>query len=148
MKTQQVIENYCHLYKANPPEVNMQEVRYFITISSGHSNVFYPRKPSKLLGQIIGSAMRRGTVLYICRKKVILVTWENWKWFWNVFFAPKVRNNAPEPNYTRPYKSEIFEEAQHKRLYRKPQKHGNECTFVANKSINLLTPARIPSIKI
>ena len=148
MKTQQVIENYCRLYHVSSPEVNMQEVQYFVTISPDGAEVFNLRKSSKILGQIIGAAMKRGTVLYVCHKKIDPVTWENWKWFWNVFFAPKVRNRLPSPNHSRPYKSEMFEEGQQKSVRKKPQKRGYECTFIANKSMNLLTPHRIPSIKI
>ena len=148
MKIQQVIENYCRLYHVASPEVNAQEMQYFVTISPDGSDVFYPRKSSKLLGQIIGAAMRRGTVLYVCYKKIEPVTWENWKWFWNAFFAPKVRNHIPSPNYSRPYKSEMFEQGQQKSVRKKPQKHGYECTFTANKSMNMLTPNRISSVKI
>lgn len=148
MKTQQVIENYCRLYKVDSPVLYMQEKQFFVTISPDGSNVFYLRNSSKLLGQIIGGAMRRGTVLYVRYKKVTPVTWENWKWFWAKFFAPKVRNGAPEPNYSRPYKSEIFEDAQQRNVRKKPQKHGFEATFIANESMNRLKPILVPSIKI
>lgn len=140
MKTQQVIENYCSLYHVNLPEVDMQEKQYFVTISPDGSDVFYLRKSSKLLGQIIGAAMKRGTVLYVCHEKIIPVTWDNWKWFWNKFFAPQMRNHNPVPNYSRPYKSKIFEEAQQKNLHKKVRKRGFESTFIANKSMNLLSP--------
>ena len=33
MKTQQVIENYCRLYKVDSPELYMQEKQFFVTIS-------------------------------------------------------------------------------------------------------------------
>lgn len=148
MKAQQVIENYCRLYRVNPPEVNNQEKRYFVTISPDGSDIFYLRESSRLQGQIIGAAMKRGFVLYVSYGNVMPVTWENWKFFWKVMFAPKVRNRAPEPNYTRPYKSEMFEEAQQARVYKKPQKRGSERTFVANMSMNMFTPAKISTVKI
>lgn len=148
MKTLQVIENYCRLYKVDSPDISTQEKQFFVTISPAGSNVFYLHNSPKLLGQIIGSAMKRGTVLYVRYKKVTPVTWENWKWFWNRFFAPKVRDCAPKPNYSRPYKSEIFEDAQQRNLRKKPQKHGFISTFIANESMNLLQPGLIPGIKI
>ncbi|CUN77772.1 MULTISPECIES: hypothetical protein [Bacteroides] len=150
MKAKDILDNYCRLYRVTMPEINPAETQYFITISPDGAEVLYLRKASKLLGQIIGAAMKRGTVLHVRNGAVSPLTWENWKQTWNKLFAPKVRDRkpAPMPNYSRPYKSKMFEEGQQRSAHKKPQKHGFECTFVANKSMNLLTPARVPSIQI
>lgn len=148
MKAQQVIENYCSLYHVDTPKINIQEVRYFVTISPGRSDVLYLHKPSKLLGQIIGAAMKRGTVLYICHGKVIPITWENWKQIWDTLFAQKARDHSPVPNFSRPYKSKIFEELQQKDVYRKPQKRSIASVYTNNKSMDLLAPVRSPGIRI
>lgn len=150
MKAKDILDNYCRLYRVAMPEINYTETHYFVTISPDGAEVLYLRKASKLLGQIIGAAMKRGTVLHVRNGLVFPLTWENWKQTWNKLFTPKVRNRkpAPTPNYSRPYKSKIFDEAKQRSVYKKTQRHGFECTFVANKSINSLTPVRIPSIKI
>lgn len=150
MKAKDILDNYCRLYRVTMPEINFAETQYFITISPDGANVLYLRKASKLLGQIIGAAMKRGTVLHVHYGSVTPLTWENWKQTWNKLFTPKERNRktAPTPNYSRPYKSKMFEEGLQRSAHKKPQRRGAECTFVANKSMNLLTPARVPSIRI
>ena len=91
------------------------------------------------MGQVIGGALKRGIVLYVNNGRDTLVTWDNWKIIWGKLFATKPRkNNLPEPNTLRPYKSEVFEDGQHKRRSKKPARHGFERSFNANTSMNLL----------
>lgn len=140
MKAQNILDNYCRLYGVTMPEIDVTQMDYFVTISSEGASV-YQHQASKLLGRIVGEAMKRGTVLYVRNGWVTPLTWEKWKQTWAKFFASKPRkNNAPEPNRTRPYKSEIFEIMQQKRSRKKPQSHGYERTISANLSMNLLTP--------
>ena len=47
-------------------------------------------------------------------------------------------SHAPEPDPTRPYKSEMFEMMQQEYQPQKPQKHGFTRTFIANQSMNQL----------
>lgn len=142
MKVQKIIDNYCRLYGATMPEIDYSQTQYFVTFSPDGAGVLYLHKPSALLGRIIGEAMKRGTVLYVHNGWVKPLTWETWKETWAKLFAPKPRKNtAPEPNTSRPYRSEIFETMKQKRAPKKPQRHGFECTFNANTSMNLLTPA-------
>ncbi len=143
MKAQKIIDNYCSLYGTIAPKVDLGEKQYFVTISPNGSNVLSIHKPSKLLGQIVGSAMKRGTVLYVQNNWVTPITWENWKSIWNKLFTQKARKTAPVPNVLRPYKSEIFETMQQKSSPKKPPKHGFERTYVANKSMNLLGTSTI-----
>lgn len=144
MKTQKILDNYCRLYGATMPEINRAQTHYFVTISADGVGVLYLHKASKLLGQIVGRAMKNGTVLYVHDGWVKPLTWETWKQTWEKLFAPKPRkNNAPEPNTTKPYKSEIFETMKQKRNPKKPQNHGFERGFIANQSMNLLTPATL-----
>lgn len=138
MKAQKILDNYCRLYGVTMPEIDVTQMDYFVTISPDGASV-YPHKASKLLGRIIGEAMKRGTVLYVRNGWVTPLTWEKWNQTWAKFFAPKPRkNNAPVPNKVRPYKSEIFETMQHKRPRKKPQSHGYERTSIANLSMNAL----------
>ncbi len=139
MKVESIIYNYCRLYGVEPPEINPAKTQYFVTISREGAGVLYLlHKPSKLLGQIVGSNMKRGTVLYVSNDIVNPVTWDNWKQMWNRFFAPKVRENLPTPNVFHPFKSKIFETMHQSEIYRKPKKDGFERTYRANKSLNLL----------
>lgn len=139
MKPYKIIDNYCRLYGVTMPEIDYTETQFFATISPAGAQVMYLRKPSKLLGRVVGEAMKRGTVLYVHNGWVKVLTWENWKKTWNKLFAPKERNNRPEPKTARPYKSEIFETMQQPRRPKKPQKHGFERTFTANNNMNLLS---------
>lgn len=140
MKVSQIIDNYCQrYYKVKPPEINYAAPQYFVTISPEGAGVLYLHKDATpLLGRVVCEAMKRGTVLYVHNGRVAPLLWEKWSQTWERFFAPKKKNKAPEPNYMRPYKSEIFEEMQLKRAPKKPQKHGFERTFAANKAMNLL----------
>ena len=145
MKIQQILDNYCHLYGVNAPCIDYAETQYFVTISTDYTSVLSLRKPSKLLGQIVGNAMRRGVVLYVKNGRATLLLQENWRGLWAKLFATKSRtNNTPEPNISRPYKSEIFKTMQQPRARKKPAKHGFECTYRANTSMNLLG---IPNIR-
>lgn len=139
MKVSEIIGNYCQLYGVAMPEIDYSKTQYFVTFSPASVGILYLHKPSKLLGQVVSSAMKRGTVLYVHNGWVAPLTWENWKQTWVRVFAPKARKDkAPEPNCVHPYKSKIFEEMQYKRPCKKPQKHGFERTFTANQSMNLL----------
>lgn len=139
MKPYKVIDNYCRLYGVTMPEIDYSETQFFITISPDLAQVMYVRKPSKLMGRVVCEAMKRGTVLYVHNGWANVLTWEDWKKTWSRLFAPKKRNNDPEPNKSRPYKSEIFETMQQSRRYKKPQKHGFERTFSANVNMNRLS---------
>lgn len=139
MKPSQIIDNYCRLYGVTMPEIDYSETRFFVTISSGGAQVIYLREPSRLLGRVVGEAMKRGTVLYVHNGWVKALTWENWQKTWDNLFAPKKPNKNPEPNTIRPFKSEIFETMQQPRRPKKPRKYGFERTFTANQSMNLLT---------
>lgn len=140
MKAQTILGNYCRLYGATMPEIDSTQMDYFVTISPDGASVLYLHKASKLLGRIVGEAMKRGTVLYVRNGWVKPMTWETWKQTWAKLFAPKPRkNNTPAPNKVRPYKSEIFETMQGKRQRKKPQSHGYERTFSANQSMNALS---------
>ena len=79
MKIQDITDNYCRLYGVDAPTINVTETQYFVTISSIGSSVLPLHKPSKLLGQVIGGALKRGTVLYVNNGRDTLITWENWK---------------------------------------------------------------------
>ena len=139
MKTQNIIDNYCRLYGVTMPEIDYAKTQYFVTISPDGAGVLYPRKASKLLGQVVGNAMKRGTVLYVNNGWGTLLTWEKWKRTWERLFAPQQpKSNAPEPDKSRPGRSEIFEAGQAKRPHKKPQKHGFKRTDAANFSMNLL----------
>lgn len=121
------------------PEIDYSETRFFVTISSGGAQVMYLREPSRLLGRVVGGAMKRGTVLYVHNGWVKALTWENWQKTWYNLFAPKKPNKNPEPNKIRPFKSEIFNIMRQPRCPKKPRKYGFERTFTANQSMNLLT---------
>ena len=139
MKIQDITDNYCRLYGVDAPKINVTETQYFVTISSIGSSVLPLHKPSKLLGQVIGGALKRGTVLYVNNGRDTLITWDNWKTIWGKLFTTKPRkNSAPEPNTVHPYKSQMFEEGQNKRRSKKPARKGFECTFRANTNMNLL----------
>lgn len=142
MKPQQIIDNYCRLYGITVPEIDYSETQFFVTIASDRTEVIRYRKPSALLGRIVCEAMKRGVVLYVHNGWVKLLTWENWKQTWAKLFVPKKRDTQPEPNTVRPYRSEIFEQAQQERPRKKPQKHGFRRTFNANFAMNLYGPTR------
>lgn len=147
MKAQKIIDNYCRLYGITTPAIDYNQTQYFVTISPAGANVLHLQKSTRLLGQVIGAAMKRGTVLHIHNGWVAPLTWEKWKQTWGRFFAPKPRKSyAPQPDLTRPYKSEMFEEMrQEHRPYHKPQKHGFSRTFSANQIMDSLGH---PSFKI
>lgn len=139
MKPHKIIGDYCALYGITMPEIDYSVTQFFVTISSGGASVLQLHEPSKLLGNVVCSAMKRGTVLYVNNGYARLITWENWKKTWAKLFDPKKRETAPEPNKSpAPYRSEIFEVMQTKRRPPKPQKHGFERTYTANKSMHLL----------
>ena len=147
MKIQDIIDNYCRLYKVDSPTINVSKMQYFVTISPNGSSVLSLHNSSKLLGQIVGNALKRGTVIYMNNGVYTLVTWENWKSIWSKLFATTSRkNSAPEPNVVRPYKSEMFEEGQTKRRNKKPAKKGFECTFRSNTTMNLFGVPRFKTI--
>ena len=139
MKPHKIIDNYCRLYGVTMPEIDYSQTQYFVTFSPDGAGVLYLHKASKLLGRVVGQAMKRGTVLYVHNGWVTPLTWENWEKTWARLFVPKRRNNTPEPNRVRPYQSEIFEAMKQSRPHKKPRKHGFERTFSANRSMNLLT---------
>lgn len=139
MKPHKIIDNYCRLYGATMPEIDYSKTQYFVTISPGVAGVLYMREPSKLLGRVVGEAMKRGHVLYVHNGWVTLLTWENWKITWKELFTPKVQDKNPEPNRAGPsYKSAIFEIMKQPRRRKKPRRHGFERTFIANQSMNSL----------
>lgn len=138
MKPHKIIDNYCRLNGVTMPEIDYSQTRYFVTISPGGAGVLYLHKASKLLGQVVGGAMKRGTVLYVNNGRVTLLTWENWKKMWKKLFAPKVPDRSPAPNNVRPYQSETFEIMKQTRPFKKPRKRGFERTDTANRSMNLL----------
>lgn len=139
MKPHNIIDNYCRLYGVTMPEIDYSLTQYFVKISSVGVEVLHLRKPSKLLGSIVGEAMKRGTVLYVNNGWVKALTWDNWKKVWEKLFEPKVQSNAPAPNYERPFKSEIFDTMKQTRSPKKPRKRGFERTYSANQSMNALT---------
>lgn len=139
MKPYKIIDNYCQLYGVTMPEIDYCETRFFVTISSGGAQVMYLREPSRLLGRVVGEAMKRGTVLYVHNGWVKVLTWENWQKTWDNLFAPKKPNKNPEPNTIRPFKSEIFETMKQPRAHKKPRKHGFERTYKANHAMTLLS---------
>lgn len=139
MKTQKILDNYCRLYGVTMPEIKGAETHYFVTISADGTGVLYPHKASKLLGQIVCGAMKRGTVLYVHNGWVKPLTWETWKETWMKLFAPKPRKTSPVPTHVQSYRSEIFETMQPKRPVKKARKCGFEGTFNANSSMNLLS---------
>lgn len=146
MKIQDITDKYCRLYGVDTLKINVSETQYFVTISAIGSSVLPLHKPSKLLGQVIGGAMKRGVVLYVNNGRNTLITWDNWKSIWSKLFTAKPRKkSAPEPNRSRPCRSQIFEDAQQQRRRKKPAKHGFERTFRANTSMNLL---ELPRFKI
>jgi hypothetical protein len=141
MKPQTIIDNYCRLYGVTMPVIDHSETQYFVTLSRDGAGVLYLHRATKLLGRVVGEAMKRGTVLYVHNGWVAPLTWEKWKRTWERLFVPKMRNNIPEPNrHAPPYRSEIFEEMKQSRAPKKPRKHGFARTFSANSAMNLLTP--------
>lgn len=148
MKPYKIIDNYCRLYGVTAPVIDYSQTRFFVTISPAGAQVMRLREPSRLLGRVVGEAMKRGTVLYVHNGWVKPLLWEKWKQTWDRLFAPKTqKSKAPSPNIVRPYKSEIFETMQQPRRPRKPRKHGFERTFTANQSMNLLTGS-LPGIRV
>jgi len=140
MKTQKILDKYCLLYGVAMPVIDRTETHYFVTFSPDGAGVLYMRKPSALLGRIVGGAMKRGTVIYVHNGWVKPLTWDNWAKTWAKIFAPEPRKSkAPEPNREREYRSEIFETMQAKRPAKKPRKQGFERTQSANASMNLLS---------
>lgn len=140
MKPQKIIDNYCRLYGVTMPMLNLAETQYFVTISPAGANVLHLRNTSKLLGWVVGEAMKRGPVLYVHNGWVTPLTWDQWKKTWHKLFEPKKRNNTPEPNSVRPFWSEIFESAKQERPRKKPQKHGFTRTYNANQAMELFPP--------
>lgn len=139
MKPQKIIDNYCRFYGVTMPALDLAETQYFVTISPAGAEVLYLRKPSKLLGRVVGEAMKRGTVLSVHNGWVTLLTWEQWGKTWHKFFEPQKRNTAPVPNWVRPFRSEIFESAQQKRPYKNPRKQGFSRTAIANHAMELIS---------
>ncbi len=140
MKPHKIIDNYCRLYGVTMPVIDHSQTQYFVTFSPGEgARVLYLHKASKLLGRVVGRAMKRGTVLWVHNGCVRPLTWENWQTTWARLFVPKRRNNAPEPNRVRPRKSDVFETMKQPRVAKKPQKHGFERTFTANHAIESLS---------
>lgn len=139
MKACDIIGNYCRFFRVPMPKIEYSETRYFVAICPEGARVLYMHQASKILGRVVCEAMKRGTVLYVNNGWVTPLTWEKWQKTWTRLFAPKERKSKiPEPNRLRPYKSEIFEVMQQERPPKKPQKHGFERTFIANKSMNQL----------
>lgn len=143
MTPHKIIGNYCQLYGIAMPEIDYSQTRYFVAISPARAEVMYLREPSRLLGRVVGQAMKRGTVLFVQNGWVKLLTWENWKKLWERLFVPRKRDTRPEPNTARPYRSEIFEQMQAMPRYHKPSKRGFERTFIANQSMNAMTRTNI-----
>lgn len=139
MKPHKIIDNHCRLYGVTMPIIDYRETQFFIIISPDGAGVLYMRKASKLLGRVVGEAMKRGRVLYVHNGWVTLLTWEKWQKTWARLFTPKVRDKTPEPNRVSPYKSETFEIMQQPRTPKKPRRHGFERTYAANQSMNLLS---------
>ena len=144
MKTERIINTYCRIYGVKSPKIEVTTKEYFVTISADGSGVLSICKPSVLLGRIVGSALKRGAVLYVKNDLVTSITWSNWREIWSKLFTTKVRKTAPEPNVLRPYKSEMFETMQQKGARKKPAKRGFERTFKSNTAMNLLG---LPTIK-
>ena len=140
MKIKKIIDNYCRLYGVTMPEIDTGETQYFVTISpTGAGVLSLQTKATRLLGQVVGAAMKRGTVLYVHNGWATPLTWDNWKPMWAKLFASKPRKSpGQEPDPTRPYKSEMFEMMQQECQPKKPQKHGFTRTFIANQSMNQL----------
>lgn len=138
MKPHKIIDNYCRLYGATAPPIDYSKTQIFVAISPGTANAFYLHKPSKLIGQIVGSAMKRGTVLYVHNGWVSPLTWETWERTWEKCFTPKRKDKSPRPNGTSPYKSEIFETMKQERIPKKPRRNGFKRTFTANKAMNAM----------
>ncbi len=139
MKPQIIIDNYCRLHGVAVPALDHSATQYFVTISPAGARVLYPRGASKILGRVVGEAMKRGTVLHVRNGWVTPLTWEGWKQTWERLFAPKARNKGSEPNRVRPYVSEIFETMKQPGAAKKPRQRGFERTELANRAITMLS---------
>lgn len=140
MQAQKILDNYCRLYGVTMPIIDPTQTEYFVTISHDAAGVLYLHKASKLLGRIVGGAMRKGIVLLVRNGWVTLLTYDKWRQTWTKYFATKPRKKAIEPNTTpATYRSEIFETMQTKRAPKKPSKRGFERTYNANTAMNYLS---------
>lgn len=138
MKAEKIIGNYCQLYGVTMPKSDLSQREYFVLIDSKIACV-KTYHPSKLLGQTIGSAMRRGVVLHVCNGWVKLLEWDNWKEFWNRYFAPsdKRRKELPSPCREKVAENKMFREGISSRPSKRPTRKGFEKSYNANRNINL-----------
>ena len=141
MTPHKIIGEYCSLHGIDMPEIDYSVPRFFVTISTAGARVLYLREPAELLGRVVGNAMKQGIVLYVNNGYVKSLDWDSWKKTWARLFSPKKQDNTPKPNRSKGYHSEIFSTMQPYRNPKKPQKHGFERTYTANKSIELLGAA-------
>ncbi|MFR9543004.1 MAG: hypothetical protein SNH27_13215, partial [Rikenellaceae bacterium] len=103
--------------------------------SDGASVMTYRR--SKLLGQVVCSAMKRGAVFYVNNGIIVSLNWDMWKGFWNRHFAPQSRNNnLPEPCIAKRPKRSMFDEGKGERSRKKAKKGGFEMTHRSNINLN------------
>ncbi|MFR9543028.1 MAG: hypothetical protein SNJ29_13700 [Rikenellaceae bacterium] len=130
------IKNYCQIYGVTVPQCGTSNSAYFVAIDTSEARV-YPYKQSKLLGQVIGSAMKRGVVFYVRDGWVKPLIWEEWRGFWSRHFAPQKHknNNLPEPYRAPKYKRSAFDEGKGARQSEKPSKRGFETTYTANTNL-------------
>ena len=146
MKTEQIIGNYCRLYKTDAPTIGAYQTEYFVTINLLEARVL-PYHCSAALGRVVCEAMKRGTVLYVRNGIVTPLSWGHWKKFWSDKFEakPKKKKKAlPSPCYEKKKERSIFDEMLPTRSRKKCRGSGFERTYNAFVNTNRMgTP--IPS---
>ncbi len=141
-ETVEYVGYYCQLFGVTMPDCDLSQGDFFLLFSPSEVRVLDNRR-SKLLGQIVGSAMKSGVVLHLRDGVAKGLEWDTWRAFWRDNFAPVVKarkNRDPEP-YTPPRKKRgeenVFQIMQGRRSKKRPQSHGYERTYIANKSMDL-----------
>lgn len=136
MRAKDIIGNYCLLYGITMPECDLSQNHYFILIDSSEARVVSYQR-SKLLGQVVCSAMKRGVVLHVHNGWIEPITWEGWGEFWSRYFVPQQRVNKKltDPCRETLPKRSMFDEAKGERPRKKFRSRGFERTYLAN--INL-----------
>lgn len=138
MELLKTIGEYCQLYRVTIPKCDLLGFNGFVAIDSTEARVLTYHR-SKLLGQVVCAAMKRGVVLHIHNGCVKPLEWGTWKKFWSKYFAPKPRkNNLPEPHIAKPPKRSIFDECKGERSRKKAKSGGFEATFRGNMNLHRL----------
>lgn len=135
MELLKTIGEYCQLYRVTMPNCDLSEFNGFVAIDSTEARVLRYQQ-TKLLGQVICAAMKRGAVFYVNNGVIVALHWDMWKGFWNRHFAPKApKSNLPEPHYVPRKKRSMFEEGKGERSRKKAKSGGFQVTH--NSNINL-----------